>query len=142
MKVGRLAAYVTSGALAFIGVVGLLVESSKRGPSPTNFYGYVLFILLLVCGGIIVLAVRSGYRGGAWSLLGLLLIAAAIARATSIAEIYIQGKHLLSPTASYLRTGALWGTGCYCLVWGHLRPRRKAPNNSLQATAAAPASCD
>ena len=136
----RLVAYVVDGVLIFLGILGLVIESSEAKPSSTNFFGYVLAVLFLACGAIVCLAIRSGYGGGAWSLCGLLLFAAAIARLTSIMQVHMQGRNLISPVVSYSTAAALWGAGCYCLAWGHMRRHREAPNKSLQATAAAPGS--
>jgi hypothetical protein len=128
MKGRRLAAYVIDGALVFLGILGLLAESGQGKPSSTNFYGYVLAVLLLACGAIIFVGIRSTYGGGAWSLFGLLLVAAAIARATSLVQWLIQGRELRSPVGFYSTIAALLGVGCYCLAWGHLRRCRKEPN--------------
>jgi hypothetical protein len=128
MKTGRLAAYAVGGLLVFLGVLGLLVEAGKGKLSPTNFNGYLLVTLFLVCGAMILLGVRSGYGGGAWSLVGVLLSAAATARLAVHMHALLQGRHLITPTISFFTTAALWGGGCYCLACGHLRHHRRMPN--------------
>jgi hypothetical protein len=140
MKGRRLAAYVIDGTLMFLGVLGLLIESSRGKPSSTHFYGYVLAVLFLACGAIIFVGMRSAYGGGAWSLVGVLLVAAAIARITSMVQGLIQGRELRSPVVFCSTIAALWGVGCYCLAWGHIRRRLKEPNKSLHAAAAEPGS--
>jgi len=124
MKGKRLAAHFIDGTLVLFGVVGLLAELSKGRPSSTNFYMYVLAGLLLTCGVIIFIGIRSTYGGGAWSLFGLLLVAAALARITAFVQAYMQGREVRS-VAFYSSIAALWGVGCYCLAWGHVRCHRK-----------------
>jgi hypothetical protein len=144
-KIGRVTAYATGGVLIFLGILGLLIESSKGKPSSTNCYGYVLAVALIACGTLTCIAVRSHYGGGLWSFFGCLCVAAAIARVALVWQVHMQGKHFTFPVIVYSTTAGLWGVGCYCLAWGHMRRHRKKaapPNKSLQATAAAPSSCD
>ena len=142
IKGRRLAAYIIDGALVLLGVLGLLVELNKGKPSSTNFYGYVFAFLLLLCGVIVFLGIRSAYGGGAWSLFGLLLVAAASARFTSLLQGLINGRELRSPIIFFSTLTALWGAGCYCLAWGHIRRRREEPNPQDGANGSQPFGSD
>src|SRR5476649_163716 len=124
-KIGRIAAYVAGGTLIFIGIMGLAIESSKAKPSFTNFYGYVLAVMLFTCGILTLIAIRSYYGGGLWSFFGLLFVAVTIAHLTWLVEIYMQNRHLISPVTFYSETAIFWAAGCYGLVWGHMRHHRK-----------------
>ena len=144
-KVKRAIPYVAGGVLIFLGVMGLLIEFSKVMPSSTNFYGYVLWVVLIVSGILICIAAWSHYGGGLWSFFGLMFIAETIGHLTFLAQVYMQHRHLTSPVSFFSTTAAFWGVGSYCLVWGHMRHHQKKvkpPNKSLQTTAAAPTSCD
>jgi len=124
-QVGSVSAYVAGGALVFLGILGLLIEFSKATPSSTNFHGYVLGAVLIASGVLTGVAARFHYGGGLWSFIGLICVAAAIARVASAWQVYMQGRHFISPDFFYSMTAALWGVGCYCLVWGHIRHHRK-----------------
>jgi hypothetical protein len=140
-KIGRVAAYVAGGLLNFFGIMGLAVESSKAKPSFTNFYGYVLAVTLFTCGILTLIAIRSHYGGGLWSFLGLLFVAETIGHLTWVSEVYLRGRHLISPVTFYSETAIFWAAGCYCLVWGHMRHHRKKatqPNTALEPTPTAP----
>ena len=117
----RLAAYAGSGALIFIGLVGLIIECSKGMLSATHFSGYVLAAAFLVCGASAFLPVRLRDRGGWWSLFGMLCVAAAFMRVVFASETYMRGKQLAFPVAYISATAATCLMGLYCLFWGHLR---------------------
>ena len=142
-KIRRVSGYVAGGILLFLGVMGLLIESSKAKPSLTNCYGYVLAVVLILYGVLTCIGVRLHYGGGLWSFFGGLFVATAIVRVALALQVYMQGRHFTYPVFVHSITVGLWGVGCYCLAWGHMRRHRKTPSNkSLQATAAAHASCD
>jgi len=138
MKRGRLAAYTIDGVLFLLGFLGFAVEYSEGKPSSTNFFGYILALLFLACGVIFFIGIRSCYRGGGWSFFGLLLVAAATAQFTSWMQLQLQGRQLLYPAAFCLTTAGLFGAGCYCLIWGHIRRQRRAPSQPVEATADPP----
>ena len=123
----RSLAYTVAGLLTLIGVMGLLIELNKRRFSSVNFYGYVLAALFIMCGALTFVGAWFRYRGGSWSFVGMLLVAAGIAGVTAAMQL---GPHLLSPRVLNWRVTALWGVGLYCLAWGHLRSRKtKKPKN-------------
>jgi hypothetical protein len=123
-KLKRVAGYVTGGILIFLGIMGLLIESSKGKPSATHFYGYVLAAMFFVCGVLTCVGVWRCYAGGLWSFFGLLFIVAGIARLTSLSEALARGRHLISPGVFYSLTAVLFCMGFYGLSWGHLRRHR------------------
>jgi hypothetical protein len=127
-------AYVAGGALVFLGIVGLLIEFSKAKPSFANFYGYVLAVVLIASGVLTCVAARSNYGGGLWSFFGLVCVAATIGRLASVAQMYMENRHLVSPGIFYSTTAGLWGVGCYCLFWGHMRRHREKKNCPHDAT--------
>src|SRR5205807_2689292 len=96
-RIWRVAAFVAGGLLIFLGLMGMMIEVSKRQPSSTNFYGYVLAVVLLACGTAICIAARCRYGGGLWSFFGLLFVAASTARFAFVSESYIRNRHLFSP---------------------------------------------
>ena len=124
-KVRWVGAYVTIGVLIFLGTMGLLIEFRNGSPSSTNFSGYVLGVLFIVSGVLTLFAVRLHYGGGLWSFFGLLFVGAAIFRVALACQVYMQGRHFTSPIIMYSITAGLWGVGCYCLAWGHMRNHRK-----------------
>jgi hypothetical protein len=123
--------YAAGGVLIFLGALGLLIEFSKASPSSTNFYGCVLGTILIASGALTCVAVRLNYGGGLWSFFGSLFVAAAILRVAFAWQVYMQGGHFISPVVFHSITAGLWGVGCYCLVWGHMRHHRKkaTPSN-------------
>jgi len=127
----HMVAYAAGGVLIFLGALGLLIEFSKVSPSSTNFYGYVLGTMLVASGALTCVAVRLNYGGGLWSFFGSLFVASAIVRVALAWQVYMQGRHFISPVVVNSITAGLWGVGCYCLVWGHMRHHRKkaAPSN-------------
>jgi drug/metabolite transporter (DMT)-like permease len=127
-KVGRVMAYTAGCLLIFLGTTGLLVESSHGRPSSTNFKGYVDAVVIIVSGALTCVATRSHYGGGPWSFCGLILVAAAVGRLAFALQVYTRGAHFFHPERFYWMTAALWGAGCYCLVWGHIRCRRAKEN--------------
>jgi hypothetical protein len=133
-QTGHVLSYAAGGILVFLGALGLLIEFHKASPSSTNFYGYVLGVVLIVSGALTCVAVRLNYGGGLWSFFGNLFVAAAIARVALAWQVYMQGRHFISPIVVHSITAGLWGVGCYCLAWGHMRHHRKKampPNLAL-----------
>ena len=123
-KVRRGSSYVGGGALIALGILGLLVEFSG-GKSSSIFFGYVLGASLVICGGVICVATRAHYGGGLWSFCGLIFVAAATVRFAFVLDAHVGGRQLLSPGLFYSKIAALWGVGCYCLIWGHMRHHQK-----------------
>jgi hypothetical protein len=133
-QVRPVSAYVAGGALVFLGILGLLVEFSKAKPSSTNYYVYVRAVVLIASGVLTFVAARSHYGGGYWSFVGLICVAAATVRFASASQLYMRGRHLISPVIFFSTTAVLWGVGCYGLIWGHMQRHRKK-KNSLHDTA-------
>jgi uncharacterized membrane protein HdeD (DUF308 family) len=124
-KAGPVSAYIIGGVLTFLGIVGLLVEFGKGNPSSRNFYGHVLAAILVASGVLTCAATRLRYGGGLWSFVGLILVVAATARLAQDLQMHARGRDLAFPEMFYSTTAALWGAGCYCLVWGHMRHQRQ-----------------
>jgi hypothetical protein len=127
-KIKQYSPYAGSSVLLFLGVMGLLIEFSKAKPSSTNLYGYVLGVLFICSGVLTFIAVRRRYGGGLWSFFGLLCIGASIARLAIASQVYLQGRHFISPVTFYTVTATLWGMGCYFLIWGHIRRNQGSQN--------------
>ena len=127
-KVKSVSVYVAGGTLAFFGTMGSLIEFSEGRPSSTNFYGYAVAVVLIASGVLTCVAARSHYGGGLWSFFGLICVAAAIVRFASASQVYMRGRDLISPVVFFSTTAVLWGVGCYCLIWGHLRHQRQKKN--------------
>jgi len=110
--------------------------------APNMFCGVIIF-----WGVILVLTTYRHYRGGIWTYLGAVLIGLSMIFAALTVDGYLIGgtrfEVLFTSLAIALFVLLL---GCYSLVAGQIRHRRKQresqPNKSLQATAAAPSSCD
>jgi len=103
----------------------------------------VYHVMCMIWGVLICAATRFQYRGGLWSVAGAFLLGCALINSALIVEVQTRGLQLDSPVPFYTRTALLWVIGGVLAVIGHIRHRRKTmPNKSLQATAAAPASCD
>ena len=130
-KVRRITAYIFGSVLICLGVMGFLIELGKGMPSSRHFAGYVLAVVLVVCGVLTCIAVRLQYGGGLWSLLGLLLVAAGSARLAFGLQLVLQGGYAHSAVVFGSTTATLLGVGIYCLSWGHLRrdPSKKSSLN-------------
>jgi len=128
-QVKRVGAYLVGGTLVFLGLMGLLTELEQKKLSSTNFSGYVRSVVLIASGALTWVAARFHYGGGLWSLFGLICSAAAFARFVSALQVNVRGRHLSSPEFFYSTTALLWGVGCYCLIWGHMRHHRQKKNS-------------
>jgi hypothetical protein len=103
----------------------------------------VFQVLFMVWGVLICAAAWFRYRGGLWSVAGAFLLGGALHNSALIVEVYMRDLQLDSPVSFCIRTALLGVAGGVLAVIGHIRHRRKTmPNKSLQATAAAPSSCD
>jgi hypothetical protein len=124
-KIGRVSAYVVGGVLIFIGTVGLVIELSREKPSSTNFYGYALAVVCITSGVLACVAAKSHYDGGPWFLFGLICVATCLSNIAFVSQLYMRGRHVAFPVITYSKIAGLWGVGCYCLIWGHMRRHRE-----------------
>jgi hypothetical protein len=124
-KFQRGGAYLVGGLLLFLGVTGFFIQFKRGMLSSTNFQGYVLAIALTVSGGLTCGAVRVQYGGGLWSFVGVICSAIVIFRFANAIQIEMRGEFLVHPVDFFSKTAGLFGVGCYCLIWGHIRRHRK-----------------
>ena len=80
---------------------------------------------VFVIWGMLLCSAVWTYGGGIYSLIGVTLVASAIIRAGFLLDIYLRGRHLISPVTNFALVASFWGVGCYCLVWGHMKHHRK-----------------
>jgi hypothetical protein len=138
--VKRVSAYIAGGLFIALGIMGFLVEFSEGKASSSIIAGYVMATVFVTWGTLLCSAVKLHYGGGVWSLVGITFVALATIRAAFLLDIYLRGRHLISPVIQFSLVAAFWGVGCYSLAWGHMRHHRKkkSPNTVLEPAATTP----
>jgi hypothetical protein len=135
--VRRISAYIAGGLLLALGVMGFIVEFNEGNKSSTIVAGYMMAAIFVIWGTLLCLAVARHYGGGAWSFFGAMLAGYAMIHTGFSLDVYLRGRHFISPIIDLSVVASSWGVGCYCLVWGHMRHhRKKTPTNTaLEPTA-------
>jgi glucose uptake protein GlcU len=135
----RTIGYAVGSLLFGLGILGFVVEVSEGKASSTICAGYMMSGVFLIAGTFLLLAVWSHYGGGIYSFIGATLIALVMMHIGFTMDKYLRGRYYLSPFTAILPVAIGWVIGCYCLVWGHMRHRRKKttpPNTVLKPTPA------
>ena len=121
----RISAYIVGGLFTTLGIMGFIVEFSEGKASSTIVAGYMMAIVFVIWGPLLCLAVCWHYGGGAWSFIGAILVGYAMIHGGFSLDVYLRGRHFISPIIDFSIIATFWGVGCYCLVWGHMRHHRK-----------------
>jgi hypothetical protein len=137
-RIGRFIAYVVGLALIFFGVLDVSVAIVAGGPSFHPFASRALDVALVTSGLFACVSTRLRYGGGSWSIVGAVLMGGGLSGAASVLEGYM--RHEQAQGLLCARAGVFLAAGCCCLIYGHIRHRKKrtTPGTVVEAAASSP----